>query len=383
MKVMLIFGTRPEAIKMAPLFLRLKATGEFAPKICVTAQHRQMLDQVLELFGIQPEYDLNVMRQGQGLSELTGEILRLLDPVLAAEQPDLVMVHGDTTTTLAASLAGFYRKLPLAHVEAGLRTGDLWSPWPEELNRRVAGLTATLHFAPTPLAKDNLVREGIDRRKIFVTGNTVIDSLLYMVGKLNSDPGLERSISKRFDFLVPDRKLILVTGHRRESFGQGFRNICEALKRVALNHPECQVVYPVHLNPMVIGPVKRELSGLRNVTLIDPQDYLSFVYLMNRAYCILTDSGGVQEEAAALRKPVLVMRTTTERVEAVEAGGVQLVGTDVEKITQSIAELVMSPLKYESMINAATSFGDGTACRRIVDELLGFRARVLSDRRLK
>ncbi|BES83059.1 UDP-N-acetylglucosamine 2-epimerase (non-hydrolyzing) [Pectobacterium araliae] len=369
MKVLTVFGTRPEAIKMAPLVHALAQDGAFESRICVTAQHREMLDQVLRLFDITPDYDLDIMRPGQGLSEISCRILSGLEPVMAEFKPDLVLVHGDTTTTLATSLAAFYQRIPVGHVEAGLRTGNLYSPWPEEANRKLTGHLAMYHFAPTENSRQNLLREHLSDRHIFVTGNTVIDALFWVRDRIVGDATLRRSLDEKYAFLDDNKKLILVTGHRRESFGGGFERICSALADIALRHPEVQIVYPVHLNPNVSEPVNRILSGIDNVMLIAPQDYLPFVYLMNRSYMILTDSGGIQEEAPSLGKPVLVMRDTTERPEAVEAGTVKLVGTEVASIVDAVSMLLTDEEAYQAMSHAHNPFGDGQACQRIVDAL--------------
>ncbi|RJT39501.1 non-hydrolyzing UDP-N-acetylglucosamine 2-epimerase [Rahnella woolbedingensis] len=369
MKVLTIFGTRPEAIKMAPLVLALSQDAAFESKVCVTAQHREMLDQVLRLFEITPDYDLNIMKPGQGLTEITSRILTGLKPVLDEFQPDVVLVHGDTTTTLSASLAAFYHQIPVGHVEAGLRTGDLSSPWPEEGNRLLTGHLAKWHFAPTENARENLQQENISPQGIFVTGNTVIDALLWVRDRFSSDASLAQQLADSYPFLDAAKKLILVTGHRRESFGGGFERICSALADIALRHPDVQIVYPVHLNPNVSEPVNRILQGIDNIVLIDPQDYLPFVYLMDKAYLILTDSGGVQEEAPSLGKPVLVMRETTERPEAVDAGTVRLVGTDPAKIVEEVNRLLNDENEYNSMSRAHNPYGDGHACRHILDAL--------------
>ncbi|MEI7239515.1 MULTISPECIES: non-hydrolyzing UDP-N-acetylglucosamine 2-epimerase [Pectobacterium] len=369
MKVLTVFGTRPEAIKMAPLVHALAQDGAFESRICVTAQHREMLDQVLRLFDITPDYDLDIMRPGQGLSEISCRILSGLEPVMAEFKPDLVLVHGDTTTTLATSLAAFYQRIPVGHVEAGLRTGNLYSPWPEEANRKLTGHLAMYHFAPTENSRQNLLREHLSDRHIFVTGNTVIDALFWVRDRILGDSALRRSLDEKYAFLDDNKKLILVTGHRRESFGGGFERICSALADIARRHPEVQIVYPVHLNPNVSEPVNRILSGIDNVMLIAPQDYLPFVYLMNRSYMILTDSGGIQEEAPSLGKPVLVMRDTTERPEAVEAGTVKLVGTEVTSIVDAVSTLLTDEEAYQAMSRAHNPYGDGQACQRIVDAL--------------
>lgn len=356
---------------MAPLVLGLRADPRFETRLCVTAQHRQMLDQVLELFGLVPDIDLDLMTPGQDLSDLTAAVLTGLRDVLAAERPDMMLVHGDTATTLAASLAGYYQKIAVGHVEAGLRTGDLYAPWPEEANRKLTGALARLHFAPTKASRANLLAEGVAPETVFVTGNTVIDALLMVVARIEAEADLRARLAARFTFLDPDRRMLLVTGHRRESFGDGFRRICESLAETARRHPELDVVYPVHLNPNVQDPVRRHLSGIPNVHLTEPLDYLPFVYLMHRAYLILTDSGGVQEEAPALGKPVLVMRETTERPEAVTAGTVRLVGTDKAAILGGIDTLLADPRAYERMSFAHNPYGDGRACPRILDALAG------------
>ncbi len=354
---------------MAPLVHALAQDDAFDSRVCVTAQHRQMLDQVLNLFAIKPDYDLNIMQPGQGLTEITSRILLGLKPVLEEFKPDVVLVHGDTTTALSASLAAFYQQIPIGHVEAGLRTGDLLSPWPEEGNRRLTGHLATWHFAPTPLSQNNLLREGIDQSRITVTGNTVIDALLWVRNLLQQSPDLNAQIASRYDFIRPEKKLILVTGHRRESFGHGFERICSALAEIARQHADVQILYPVHLNPLVREPVNRILQGIDNVILIDPQDYLPFVYLMDKAYLILTDSGGIQEEAPSLGKPVLLMRDTTERPEAVDAGTVKLVGTDTAAIVSEVSRLLNDDDAYQTMTHAHNPYGDGLACSRILDAL--------------
>ncbi|PKE28254.1 UDP-N-acetylglucosamine 2-epimerase (non-hydrolyzing) [Rahnella sp. AA] len=366
MKVLTIFGTRPEAIKMAPLVHALSQDAVFESKVCVTAQHREMLDQVLRLFEITPDYDLDIMKPGQGLTEITSRILTGLKPVLETFRPDVVLVHGDTATTLSASLAAFYHQIPVGHIEAGLRTGDLTSPWPEEGNRVLTGHLAQWHFAPTETARENLLRENIPSGGIFITGNTVIDALLWVRERLNKDAELAQQLANTYPFLDASKKLILVTGHRRESFGGGFERICSALAEIALQHPDVQIVYPVHLNPNVSEPVNRILHGIDNIVLIDPQDYLPFVYLMDKAYLILTDSGGVQEEAPSLGKPVLVMRETTERPEAVDAGTVRLVGTDAAKIVEEVNRLLTDKNEYDSMSRAHNPYGDGHACQHIL-----------------
>ena len=368
-KVLTVFGTRPEAIKMAPLVHALAADERFVSKCCVTAQHREMLDQVLELFKITPDYDLNLMKAGQTLPEITSRILLELTPVLKEFKPDVVLVHGDTATTFAASLAAYYEQIAVGHVEAGLRTGNIYSPWPEEGNRKLTGSLTKYHLAPTENSKANLLKENYAAENISVTGNTVIDALLMVKQQIENDAALSNTLAAQFPMLDERKKLILVTGHRRESFGGGFERICEALAQTAKAHPDCQILYPVHLNPNVQEPVKRILKDVNNVHLIEPQQYLPFVYLMNRAHIILTDSGGIQEEAPSLGKPVLVMRDTTERPEAVDAGTVKLVGTDIIKITSALNELLTSDESYKTMSRAHNPYGDGKACQRICDIL--------------
>ena len=363
MRVLLIFGTRPEAIKMAPVVRALTAAPGLETYVCVTGQHRQMLDQVLTLFAIKPKYDLNLMKPGQDLTEITCRVLTGLRPILEDLKPGLVLVHGDTTTTLAASLAAYYQQIPVGHVEAGLRTGNIYSPWPEEVNRRVAGAIAQLHFAPTDGAAQNLLAEAVLQDNIHVTGNTVIDALLYAVQMLEDDPEKSAAFDAEFG-LDPNRQTILVTGHRRESFGDGFERICSALERIARRN-DVQIVYPVHLNPMVKGPVEKALGGHKHVKLIAPQDYLPFVHLMRRADVILTDSGGVQEEAPSLGKPVLVLRDTTERPEAVNARTVRLVGSEPDLIVEWVNRLLDDPIVYSSMAQAHNPYGDGQAAARI------------------
>ncbi len=369
-KVMLVFGTRPEAIKMAPLVKAFEADKDFETIVCVTAQHRQMLDQVLNLFEITPDYDLDVMKPGQDLYEVTSNILLGLKPVLAEAKPDLVLVHGDTATTMATSIAAFYQQIAVGHVEAGLRTHNIYSPWPEEGNRQVTGRLATYHFAPTDESRSNLLKENVDVANVIVTGNTVIDALLRVVTKIKEDSSqqarLKQLIADKGYAIRDDRRLILVTGHRRENFGEGFLHICEGLKRLAQANSDIDIVYPVHLNPNVQKPVNEILSSVENVHLIDPLDYEPFVYLMDRSIFILTDSGGIQEEAPSLGKPVLVMRDTTERPEAVEAGTVKLVGTDTQKIVQECQKLLDDQTAYEAMSRSHNPYGDGKACERIV-----------------
>jgi UDP-N-acetylglucosamine 2-epimerase (non-hydrolysing) len=373
LRVLTVFGTRPEAIKMAPLIKALEACPDTEQRLCVTAQHRGMLDQVLALFGIVPHHDLAVMRPNQSLYELTARVLTGLEPVLAAERPDLVLVHGDTTTTMAAALAAFYAHIPVGHVEAGLRTFNLAAPFPEEANRQLADRLCALLFAPTDGARRALLSEGLPGDRIRVTGNTVIDALLMVRDRAVGKP-LEpwRAVfGSAFSVVAdPGPPVVLVTGHRRESFGQGFLDICTALRTIATRHPEVQLVYPVHLNPNVRGPVLATLSGLPNVHLIDPLDYEPFVRLMDRATVILTDSGGIQEEAPSLGKPVLVMRQTTERPEGVEAGTVKLVGTDVAAIVHGVETLLFDPAAYEAMHRAHNPYGDGRAAQRHIDFIL-------------
>ena len=378
MKVMVVFGTRPEAIKMAPLVKALQAAPGLQTVVCVTAQHRQMLDQVLRLFEITPEHDLDVMKPGQDLYDITSNILLGLRPVLAAERPDWVLVHGDTTTTLATTLAAYYARIPVAHIEAGLRTGDKYAPFPEEMNRKITGAVADLHFAPTAASQANLLAEGVPATTVHVTGNTVIDALLAVVEKLKTSATLQAELAERFRFLDASKKLILVTGHRRENFGEGFQNICHALADVAERHPDVEILYPVHLNPNVRQPVNDILAtrGLSNVHLIEPVDYLPFVYLMNRSHLIITDSGGVQEEAPSLGKPVLVMRDTTERPEAVTAGTVKLVGTSREAIVRECERLLTDAEAYQTMSHAHNPYGDGQAVARIVNTLQSMQGRV-------
>nr|WP_179899004.1 UDP-N-acetylglucosamine 2-epimerase (non-hydrolyzing) [Pantoea sp. WMus005] len=373
-KVLTVFGTRPEAIKMAPLVQALSQDPAFESRLCVTAQHREMLDQVLRLFKLEPDYDLNIMRPEQGLTEITCRILEGMKTVLLDFKPDIVLVHGDTTTTLAASLAAFYQQIPVGHVEAGLRTGDLASPWPEEGNRKLTGHLARLHFTPTSQSRQNLLQENLPDARIIVTGNTVIDALLWVRDRVLDDSNLNAQLAARYPFLDPDKKLVLVTGHRRESFGGGFERICSALAQIARQHPEAQIVYPVHLNPNVSEPVNRILSGIENIILIEPQEYLPFVWLMNRAWLILTDSGGIQEEAPSLGKPVLVMRDTTERPEAVDAGTVKLVGTDIARIVASVSQLLSDDAAWQAMSHAHNPYGDGKACGRILQALKDNRA---------
>lgn len=379
-KVLLVFGTRPEAIKMAPLVKKFQEDSEFQTIVCVTAQHREMLDQVLDIFDIKPDYDLNIMKQGQDLYDITSRVLLGLRDVLSETNPDVVLVHGDTTTSTAAALAAFYKQIPVAHVEAGLRTNNIYSPWPEEMNRRITGRIATYHLAPTELSCQNLLKENIDNQNIIITGNTVIDALLWVVNKIKSDVNLAETLQINIknngydiDRIEDKRKLVLITGHRRENFGEGFRNICNAIKTLSIKYPDVDFVYPMHLNPNVRKPIAeifgndKDKSG--NTFFIEPLDYLNFVFLMEKADIILTDSGGIQEEAPSLGKPVLVMRDNTERPEALEAGTVKLVGTDYDKIINEVSELLENEESYNKMSKAVNPYGDGSACKRIVDFL--------------
>lgn len=365
-KILIVFGTRPEAIKMAPVVKAFQQDSRFKTAVCVTAQHRSMLDQVLDIFEIKPEYDLDIMKEGQGLSGITSAVIIKLEKVLQEYKPDYLLVHGDTTTTFAASLAAYYQQIAVVHVEAGLRTHNIYSPWPEEANRRLTGVLTKLHFAPTESAKQNLLKESTPEVNVFVTGNTVIDALHIVNERLQTDTQLKQKMAEKFPWLDRDKKIILVTGHRRESFGQGFENICQAIQTLA-KRDDVQIIYPVHLNPKVQEPVNRLLKGVESVNLIDPQDYLPFIYLMSQAYIILTDSGGVQEEAPSLGKPVLVMRETTERPEAVEAGTVKLVGTNIELIVSSVTGLLDDKDLYNKMSFSHNPYGDGNACKRILE----------------
>lgn len=375
---MLTFGTRPEAIKMAPLVREFRKYPEkFKTTVCVTGQHRQMLDQVLDIFGIIPDYDLNIMKSGQDLYDVTARVLTGMRDILTSNAPDIVLVHGDTTTSTAAALAAFYRQIPVGHIEAGLRTHNIYSPWPEEMNRQLTGRIASWHFSPTPLSRENLLRENIPGERILVTGNTVIDALYMVVERINTDHNLRKSLEKGLlqagydtSRLEGGRRLVLITGHRRENFGTGFINICEAIKELTHRFPEVDFVYPMHLNPNVRQPIHKvfgdSLQGLGNMFFIEPLEYLSFVLLMERSCLVLTDSGGIQEEAPGLGKPVLVMRDTTERPEAVEAGTVRLVGTDYGRITSEVSTLLNDSTAYNSMSKAVNPYGDGQACPRIV-----------------
>ena len=369
-KVLTVFGTRPEAIKMAPLVQELQSRANIDLKVCVTAQHREMLDSVLEFFSIKPDYDLDLMRPNQDLFSITEGIIKKLKPVLQEFNPDIVLVHGDTTTTFAASLSAFYLQIPVGHIEAGLRTGNIMSPWPEEANRKLTSTLTQIHFAPTDKARKNLINERIDKDNIVVTGNTVIDALLIASTRLNNNEELLQQERLKHPYLRSESKLILITGHRRENFGDGFENICTAIKELAVTYPEVDFVYPVHLNPNVQNPVNSLLRNVDNVHLIKNLDYLPFIYLLNKSYLVLTDSGGIQEEAPTLGKPVLVMRDTTERPEAVTAGTVKLVGTNVDKIIENVTKLIEDDNEYLTMSKAHNPYGDGTACVQITDYLL-------------
>ena len=391
MKVLIVFGTRPEAIKMVPLVKEFQNHNEFEMKVCVTAQHREMLDQVLEIFEIKPDYDLNIMQKGQDLYDITSKILLQMRDVLSDFNPNLVLVHGDTTTTFATSLAAFYQKIDVGHVEAGLRTNNIYSPWPEEINRKLTGSIAKYHFTPTIITKNNLLKENVDEKGIIITGNTVIDSLFMAIDKIKSDKKLQQNIESKFNQIfnsqlssersdnpvgmrtILNSQFILVTGHRRENFGDGFLNICNALKEIALQNKDVNIIYPVHLNPNVQKPVNYILNGIENIYLIEPLEYLEFVYLMNKSYLILTDSGGIQEEAPSLAKPVLVMRDTTERPEAVESGTIKLVGTDKEKIIKEVNNLLNNKSEYDKMSNIKNPYGDGKASKKIIEFLKGLK----------
>lgn len=371
-KILIVFGTRPEAIKMAPLVKAFqKHTDSFETKVCVTAQHREMLDQVLDLFEITPDYDLDIMKPGQDLYDVTSNVLLGMKSILANFKPDVVFVHGDTSTTFAASLAAYYQQIKVAHIEAGLRTGNIYSPWPEEANRQLTTQITAYHFAPTEISKNNLLKENVNEKNIVVTGNTVIDALFLALEKIKSNKQLEIDIIKHLatlDYnLEDDKEIILVTGHRRENHGQGFINICTALKEIALNNPDIDIVYPVHLNPNVQKPVKDLLSDIENIYLIEPLQYEQFIYMMDRSYFIITDSGGVQEEAPSLGKPVLVMRDTTERPEALDAGTVKLVGTNTELIIKEAQELIYNKEAYTYMSKASNPYGDGYACEKVIN----------------
>jgi len=380
-KVLLVFGTRPEAIKMAPLVKEFqKYASDFETIVCVTGQHREMLDQVLAIFDIKPNYDLNIMKKGQDLYDVTARVLVGMRDVLTKCQPDVVLVHGDTTTSTAAAIAAFYQQIPVGHVEAGLRTHNIYSPWPEEMNRQITGRIATYNFAPTPLSCENLLKEGVDDKKITVTGNTVIDALYWVVNKIKNDVVLNEELKQILakvgydtERLVDGRKLVLITGHRRENFGDGFINMCSAIRDLKNKYPEVDFVYPMHLNPNVREAIHevfgKDLSNLGNMFFIEPLEYLSFIYLMEKATIVLTDSGGIQEEAPGLGKPVLVMRDTTERPEALSAGTVKLVGTNYDKIVNEVCTLLDNEMEYEKMSKAVNPYGDGLACSRIVNYL--------------
>lgn len=383
-KVMLVFGTRPEAIKMAPLVKKFQEYSDFQILVCVTAQHREMLDQVLDIFDIKPDYDLNIMKQGQDLYDITSRVMLGLRDVFNESNPDIVLVHGDTTTSMAAALAAFYKQIPVAHIEAGLRTNDIYSPWPEEMNRRMTGRIATYHFAPTELSRQNLLKENVDDKNIIITGNTVIDALFMVVDKIKNDTALAETLKNNIKNNGYDverqKKLVLITGHRRENFGEGFKNICCAIRDLSIKYPEVDFVYPMHLNPNVRKPIS-EIFGIDvknkthdnqfspNTFFIEPLDYLNFVFLMEKANIILTDSGGIQEEAPSLGKPVLVMRNNTERPEALDAGTVKLVGTDYNKIVNEVSQLLDNEDYYNEMSHAVNPYGDGLACERIVKNL--------------
>ena len=380
-KVLLVFGTRPEAIKMAPLVKEFQNdTRNFVTEVCVTGQHRQMLDQVLGLFEISPEYDLNIMKQGQDLYDITARVLTGMRDILKQSKPDIVLVHGDTTTSTAAAIAAFYQQIPVGHIEAGLRTHNIYSPWPEEMNRQITGRIAEYNFAPTQLSRNNLLNEGVDNNKIVVTGNTVIDALYWVVNKTKTHPELNEEVSgiisaNGFDVnRTATRRLVLITGHRRENFGEGFISICKAIKTLANKYPEVDFVYPMHLNPNVRKPIYdvfgTNKDSFENLFFIEPLEYLSFVFLMEKSTIVLTDSGGIQEEAPGLGKPVVVMRDTTERPEALNAGTVKLVGTDYNKIIHEVSMLLDNHTYYETMSNAVNPYGDGKACERIVSHLL-------------
>ena len=382
-KVMLVFGTRPEAIKMAPLVKEFqKYPEQFQTIVCVTGQHREMLDQVLHIFEITPDYDLNIMKQGQDLYDVTARVLTGMRDVLKEARPDVVLVHGDTTTSTAAALAAFYQQIPVGHVEAGLRTHDIYSPWPEEMNRLITGRIASYHFSPTPLSRDNLLKENVAKDKIVVTGNTVSDALYMVVDKIKNNKELDlelqcllKNVGYDINRLTGSKKLVLITGHRRENFGDGFINICTAIKDLTQKYPDVDFVYPMHLNPNVRKPIHEvfgeDLSNLGNMFFIEPLEYLSFVYLMEKSTIVLTDSGGIQEEAPGLGKPVLVMRNTTERPEALEAGTVKLVGTNYDKIVDELSRLLDDVLYYDTMSKAVNPYGDGKACGRIVEMMIG------------
>lgn len=391
-KIMLVFGTRPEAIKMAPLVKEFQKHPDiFETIVCVTGQHRQMLDQVLEIFEIKPDYDLNIMKQGQDLYDVTARVLTGMRDVFEKDKPDMVLVHGDTTTSTAAAIAAFYKQVPVGHVEAGLRTHNIYSPWPEEMNRQITGRIATFNFAPTPLSRENLLKENVSVDKITVTGNTVIDALYWVVDKMKNDVNLDKKLQKVLEEagydvnrLKDGRKLVLITGHRRENFGDGFISMCKAIKTLTEKYLDVDFVYPMHLNPNVRNPIHKvfgeDLRALLNMFFIEPLEYLSFVYLMEKSHIVLTDSGGIQEEAPGLGKPVLVMRDTTERPEALTAGTVKLVGTDYHKIVKEVSLLLDDSIHYDAMSKAINPYGDGQACKRIVNSLIGYSVRCTSFR---
>lgn len=371
-KILLVFGTRPEAIKMAPLVKSIRQNSQLDAKICVSAQHREMLDQALDVFGLEPDHDLNVMQKNQGLISLTSRILDGVNDILLSEKPDLVLVHGDTTTTCATSLAAFYNQIPVGHVEAGLRTGDLMAPWPEEANRRITSVLTELHFAPTEGARLNLLKENVHPESVFVTGNTVVDALFMIRDQIEADPVKRQKLCLHFPFLDFDKKLILITGHRRESLGAGIKNVCTAIRTIAERFPEVQLVYPVHLNPSVREAVEKTIGGVNNIFLIEPLDYHSFVFLMLECYLVLTDSGGIQEEAPSLGKPVLVTREATERPEALLSNSTRLVGTDQQKIVDCVSELLTDELKYKKMSKSDNPFGDGKSSARITQKIVQY-----------
>lgn len=368
-KVLSVFGTRPEAIKMAPLVLSLETDSRFDSRVCVTAQHREMLDSVVSLFKLKVDHDLDIMKKNQDLAQMTSSMISRLTSVITEEKPDVVLVHGDTATTLAASIATYFTKTRLGHVEAGLRTFDKYAPWPEEGNRRVAGVFADYHFVPTQNSANNLKREGVSEANIFITGNTVIDALFIVRDLLESDPEFKQRIAAQFPFIRSDKRVLLVTGHRRENFGDGFERICRALRKIAEAHANVEIVYPVHLNPNVQEPVNRILQNMANIHLVEPQDYLPFNFLLDNADIVLTDSGGIQEEAPSLGKPVLVMRDKTERPEALSSGTVKLVGTDQDKIVEEVSTLLLDPQAYKAMSQSVNPYGDGKASQRIIDIL--------------
>ncbi|CUU73677.1 UDP-N-acetylglucosamine 2-epimerase [Campylobacter hyointestinalis subsp. hyointestinalis] len=375
-KILLVFGTRPEAIKMAPLVKEFQKQEEIITKVCVTAQHRQMLDQVLDIFGIDPDFDLNVMKEGQDLYDITTNVLLGMREIFREFKPDIMLVHGDTSTTFSASLAAFYSKIKIGHVEAGLRTHNIYSPWPEEANRQLTGVLANYHFAPTVNSKDNLIRENKNSDSIIITGNTVIDALFLALHEIQNNQYLKSKILNAINEVYAinqSRKFILVTGHRRENFGNGFINICEALKTIALNNPDIDIVYPVHLNPNVQKPVNEILANIKNIYLVKPLEYEKFVYLMSKSYFIITDSGGIQEEAPSLGKPVLVTRDTTERPEALEAGTVKLVGSEKKLIIEEAQKLINDSMEYEKMSMSHNPYGDGSACKKIVEFIKGIK----------